>query len=178
MFLLYKVTKTPPSCRFDLLRETHLFGCNKGFVPRYLRSVLPADANEPYKWHFKTADALHALEPDADAFVIDLKPNNKKNASRYEVREFAGYSDNDWTPAMLKMGALLVDQDADKYPRESFVLSQCDGLDEVITFLHFSGSVKDGSLVLKWVAPGRSSTNSVLLWPEVFNYFCSQLRQP
>ena len=175
MFLLYKVTKTPPACRFDLLRPTHLFGCNAGLVARYLRRVIPTDANQPYPWNFKVADALRALEPDADAFVIDLKPNEDGNASRYEVVEVVGYSGNEWTPAMMKMRALLVDETTVEYPRERFVLSQCSELKEVITFLHFSGSIKNGVLSEKWLPPGQSSTNSTLLFPHVLNYFRSQL---
>jgi len=177
MFLLYKVTKTAPTCRFDLLRTTHLFGCKVGLVARYLRGVIPANANQPYPWNFKVADALRALEPDADAFVIDLKPNEDGNASRYEVLEVMGYSGNEWTPAMMKMRALLVDEKTAEYPREGFVISQCSELKEVITFLHFSGSIKNGTLSDKWLPPGQSSTNSTLLFPEAFNYFCNQMNR-
>lgn len=179
MFLLYKLTKTPPTCRFDFLRTTHLFGCNVGLVARYLRSanVLPADATQPYKWRFKVADALRVLEPDADAFVIDLKPNEDGNASRYEVLEIAGYSGNGWTPAMLKMRALLIDENTAEYPLDAFVLNQCNGMDEVLMFCHFSGTIKNGSLTEKWLPPGQSSTNSTLLFPDALNYFRSILWQ-
>jgi hypothetical protein len=180
MFMLYKVTKAPPNCRFDFLRETFLFGCKKGLVARHLRILLQADAiqgdaSQTYKWHFKVADALHALEPDADAFVIDLKPNEEGNASRYEVVEIAGYSHNGWTPAMLKMRALLVDKNSIEYPREAFVLSRCDELDEVMTFLYFNGNVENGALIGKWLPAGKSFTNSVLLWRDVLDYFISKL---
>lgn len=179
MFLLYKVTGIMPVRRFELLRETHLFGCNQGLVARYLRTILPRDATVPYKWHFSVSDALTVLEPDADAFVIELKPNQYGNASRYEVATITGYSDNKWwTPAMLAMRALLVDQDAAKYPREAFVLNRCDKLDEVYTFLHFSGGVENGLLSEKWAAPGPSPTNSALLWREVLEYFASKLTVP
>jgi len=173
MFLLYKITKTPPTCRFDLLRTTNLFGCNVGLVARYLRRIIPSDANQPYGWHFRVSDALRELEPTADAFVIELKPNEDGNASRYEVLEVAGYSANNWTPAMMKLRALLVDENTAEYPREAFVLNRSNELDEVITFLHFRGSIKDGSPSDKWLPPGQSSTNSTLLFPDALSYFRS-----
>lgn len=173
MFLLYKVAKTPPTCQFKLLRGTSLFGCNVGIVARYLAEMIGAEAAEPYNWHFNMAEALSRLELDADAFVIDLKP--EQNASRYEILEVWGHSDHGWTPAMLKLRALLVDEKTTEYPQENFVLPRCENLDGVYTFLYFNGSVKDGKLTGTWLPPGRSSTNSALLWPEVLKHFVKQI---
>jgi hypothetical protein len=175
LFSLYKLTKAPSGNQFTRLRETNFFGCNQGIVARHLRKTLTPEASEPYRWHFRMEEALRNLEPDAQSFVIELKPSQKNNASRFEVLQVWGYSENGWTPALLELRALLADEDSGEYPRDSFILPSERKLDRVYTFMYIRGSVRDGNLSDKWLPPGPGSTNSVLLWPEALEWFLDKI---
>jgi hypothetical protein len=176
MFLLYNVAKTPSGLQFTRLRETSLFGCKQGIIACHLRKLLTPEANEPYRWHFRMEEALRDLEPDAQSFVVELKPSQKNNASRCEVLQVWGYSENEWTPALLELRVLLADDDAAEYPRDSFLLPSDRELQKAYTFIYLRGSVSRGNLSGRWLAPGPSATNSALLWPESLKWFLSKIR--
>jgi hypothetical protein len=42
--------------------------------------------------------------------------------------------------------------------------------------LHMYGSVHGGRLTGAWTAPGPSSTNAALLWPDTLSYFVASIR--
>jgi len=37
------------------------------------------------------------------------------------------------------------------------------------------GSIKEGEIIDKWLFPGPSPTNSVLLWPEALEFFTNNI---
>ncbi|WP_235705842.1 hypothetical protein [Acidiphilium iwatense] len=134
---------------------------------------IPDGQGEPYDWH---VDVLAELDSQKDyrssTLVIDLKPKqNKTNISLYEVMDVWGQSDSGWTPILLRLGGLFVDQNPEGINRESFVRDDKDIDGPIYEFLYLSGSVGCGKLDGLWVPPPASPTNAALLWPGALNYF-------
>jgi hypothetical protein len=112
--------------------------------------------------------------PDS-ALIINLKPNSKSsNLSLYEVIEVFGYSDSGWTPVMLYLRGLFVDQDPSKFDEMDFVRSPSEIDDPIFSMMYLDGTIRDGELMGRWTAPRPSSTNSVLLWPHAFTHFAQR----
>ena len=172
-YLLYKTMDRGDDEDFQLLRQSGLGGSNSGIIARFLRGAVTPSTEEPWKWHVPMAEALRALEGDANAFVIDLKPSDQHFVSLYEVRNIWGFSADGWTPIMLELETLLVDQDARAFNKSLFRLARI-GREQVFTFLYLSGSVTNGYLTGTWNFPRPSATNSVLLWPQTLAYFMEQ----
>jgi hypothetical protein len=104
--------------------------------------------------------------------IIDLKPKNREtNLSLYEVAEVWGHSSNGWTPIMLRLRGLFIDEDPTAFNREDFTRCEADIDDPIFSMMYLQGTIREGSLLDKWTPPGPSPTNSVLLWPETLQYF-------
>lgn len=151
-----------------------LFGCNVGWIPRLLRRELSPGQGEPYQWHVPVRERMRA---ESRALVIDLKPINVRPPllTLFELEDVWGVSDSGWTPMMLRLRALFVDEDPDTRNARQFRRSDLTRSDVVHTFLYAQGSIADGRIVGKWIPPRASPTNSALLWPRVWDYFRDQL---
>lgn len=160
-------------------REISLFGCNNGFIPWLLEFKVPPNQNEPYRWHIDVLPELNA-QPDyrGGTLIIDLKPKqNKTNISLYEVLDVWGWSQDDWTPILLRLNGLFTDDRPETINREDFVRADADISGPIYEFLYLTGSVKNGKLHGPWVPPNASPTNAALLWPETLNYFFQCIRE-
>lgn len=173
-YLLYAKRAAGDGDEYAQLRATALGGNRSGIISRYLRRIAASATSEPWAWHLPMDQALRELENDAGAFIIDLKPANAALVSLYEVRNIWGFTSSGWTPLMLELETLLVDEDAKAFNKTLFRVPKT-GRDQVVTFLYLDGGVHEGELTRTWNFPGPSSTNSVLLWPEALAYFMKQV---
>ena len=115
------------------------------------------------------------MEHDNQTLIIDLKPRNaRRNLSLYEVSDVWGVSYSSWTPIMLHLRGLFIDEDPDCFDTKDFVRRPEEIDEPIFSMMYLQGGVKNGRLEGKWIPPGPSSTNGVLLWPEDFEYFLQQ----
>ena len=168
--------------RYEFQEQVSIFGCNSGFVPWLLRSKVPQGQREPWKWHVDVVDELgrHPDYPD-NTLIIDLKPKqNKTDLSLYELMDVWGYSDSGWSPILLRLNGLFVDENPSVVNRNSFVRKDVEIDGPIYEFLYLDGTVSDGKLIGRWNPPPVSPTNAALLWPESLNYFvhCIQEATP
>jgi len=164
--------------RYEFQEQISLFGCNNGFIPWLLGLKLAQGQGEPCKWHVDVVAELGG-HPDYlhSTLLIDLKPKqNKTNLSLYEVMDVWGYSDSGWTPILLRLNGLFIDEDPSLVDRNSFIRmdNEIDG--PIYEFLYLDGSVTGGEITGLWVPPPASPTNAALLWPEMLDYFFQCIR--
>jgi hypothetical protein len=137
---------------------------------------------EPCNWHVDVVAELggHPDYPQS-TLLIDLKPKqNKTELSLYEVMDVWGHSEHGWSPIMLRLNGLFVDEEPSVADRNTFVRKDADISGPIYEFLYLVGSVSDGKLAGLWVPPPVSATNGALLWPDTLNYFfkCIRSRTP
>ena len=175
MYLLYRKSQERDATRFEKVENTHLFGCNQGYIPRFLRASLQAGRVQPPPWHIDIARALAQEGKDGHTLIIDLKPG--VDQSFYEVVEVWGYSDVKWTPIMMHLRGVAVDRPLGELDPEAFLGPRCDISAPSFSLMYLNGGIAQGELTGKWVPPGRSSTNSVLLSAEMFKYFADKANE-
>lgn len=155
-----------------------MFGCYNGFIPWLLQHTLNKKANEPFKCNIKIREALEKANYNNQAIIINLKPNSSKpNLSLYELEQVWKYSDENWTPLMLHFKGIFIDVIPYRINTNKFERKLSDIDDFIFSFAYVKGTIKNGIIEGKWIAPRPSSTNSVLLWPEAFDYFISEYKK-
>jgi hypothetical protein len=175
MYYLYSKRSEARRHRFTLKEETHLFGCNKGMIPHLLKISLASGAEEPLFWHINVGEMLARDGKKDCALIIDLKPKQREtNLSLYEVAEVWGASAKMWTPLMLHLRGLFVDENPRRFKRDDFVRTDDAIVEPIFSMMYVHGSISGGALVEKWLPPGASFTNSVLLWPDSMKYFAEK----
>jgi len=174
MYYLYEKIEEPKAFKFTRREEISLFGCNNGYIPWLLKLSLNKKDNEPFKWNIKIPDALEKADYQSQTIIINLKPNNSKKISLYELQEVWGYSSSNWTPVMFYLKGIFVDEEPKQIKLEKFKRNKNKFVDLIFSFAYINGTIKKGNLEGKWTAPRPSATNSVLLWREAFNYFISE----
>lgn len=175
MYALYDKIRNKRSTRYCFRDQISLFGCRSGYIPWLLKQELTFDSTQPLKWHVNVERGLQNMRQDSRTLIIDLKPNSTEpNLSLYEVLDVWGYSDSGWTPILLHLQGLFVDENPKRFDRNRFVrrLEQIDH--PIFSMMYLGGTVKNGQLKGRWTTPGPSPTNSVLLWPDAFRYFQQQ----
>ena len=70
-----------------------------------------------------------------------------------------------------------MDVDPSAVDRNDFLIEDNQREGPIYEFLYLDGSVSDGKLTGKWIAPPASPTNAALLWPSTFKYFVESVRQ-
>jgi len=172
MYALYGKEYSDAQTHYVFDKETHLFGCNVGWIPKLLRGLLSSSASEPLKWNISVGSALEQAGFPARTLVINLKPNGKKpNLSLYEVMAVWGWSSHEWTPIMFHLRGLFIDDDPTEFESTDFYRSDRDVEDPIFSMMYLEGSVRNGKLFGPWTPPRPGSTNSVLLWPDCLKYF-------
>lgn len=174
MYLLYRKTRVEQELiRYDSEKRVKFFGCKEGLIPKFLLQSLPIAQNQPYRWHVSVEEALRRYGYPNSSLIINLKPNDKRqNLSLYEVKDVWGDSGSGWTPILMRLDGLFTDADPSLVDSDHFSLFT-KKRPPIYTFLYLAGSIGDGKLTGKWIAPRASPTNSVLLWPNTLNYFVS-----
>lgn len=164
--------------RYRFQGQVSMFGRKNGFIPKLLRRKIPPGQGEPYLWHIKVIDELSSLLEYPDStLLIDLKPKqNKTNLSLYEVMDVWGYSSHGWTPILLRLSGLFVDEDPAVIDRHDFIRKDNEVDGPIYEFLYLNGSVINGELVGLWTPPSGSPTNTPLLWPGALRYFVQCIR--
>jgi hypothetical protein len=180
MFATFEKQIGPDRTSYRSGKQVKLFGCNEGWIPWFVKLSAPTGQNEPYAWHVRIDEALalpdvRAEFPNAEAILIDIKPSAKDSFVLCELLDVYGYSTDEWTPMLWRMRVL-----ANAGPKDNH-LEDFDAPNDgaiIYNFVYAMGSVTDGVPSGKWIAPGPSSTNGVLLWPEALKYFmgCIQAR--
>lgn len=177
MYALYDKTQSNGAIRYRFREAASLFGCNKGYVPWLLGKQLATDSTEPLAWHVNIEESLRAMEQNHQTLIIDLKPNSKQpNLSLYEVSDVWGYSAEGWTPILLHLRGLFIDEDPGRFDKNDFGRTPAEVDAPIFSMMYLRGTVKGGRLEGRWTPPGPSPTNSVLLWPEAFEYFWQQAK--
>lgn len=159
--------------RYQLAEPVSLFGRNSGLIPWLLQTQTLPSQNEPYPWHLDIEKALAKTDKYRDStLVIDLKPKqHKTNVSLYELLDVWGYSYYGWTPILLHLEGLFVDEDPSTVNKDDFVRVDDEMKDPIYEFLYLDGSIENGKIKGTWNPPPVSPTNAVLLWPYALKYF-------
>lgn len=180
MYARYRRTRVgADATRYEFQSNEKLFGCNEGFIPWLLGLKIPPGQGEPFRWHVDVVSELGSHPEYVDStLVIDLKPKqNKTNLSLYEVMDAWGYSDSGWSPILLRLTGLFVDQEPSSVNRNDFIRKDDEVDGPIYEFLYLDGSVRDGKIVGSWRPPPVSPTNAALLWPAALNYFVQCIRE-
>ena len=180
MYARYKkIKKDSDVAHFTFEEKISLFGCNNGFIPWLLQFHELLEENKAYCWHLDIEKELEKTGEYPDSsLVIDLKPKQyKTNVSLYEVFDVWGYSSEGWTPILLHLKGLFMDEDPLSVNRNDFIISNSENSTPIYEVLYLDGSIENGKLVGKWTAPPASPTNAALLWTEVLNYFVKCIRE-
>jgi len=175
LFYLYKKSKSGDTTNFVRLQKVSLAGCKSGLIVAYIRKVLDRFADEPLKWSFSNKQMFDKLFLDGNALIIDAKPHSEKEILLFEIVNISGFSHHGWTPILLELREVLVDEDPQKYNRMNFSLQGHNPKNPVFNMLYLKGTVKNGQIKGDWNFPGPSPTNSVFLWPETLAFFASQM---
>jgi len=177
MYALYEKIIGKNIERYKFIEQISLFGCNSGYIPWLLRSKIFKSQSEPLRWHLNIYDSLTANGKYNCSLIINLKPKNSSpNLSLYELVDVWGYSESGWTPIMMRLRALFVDDDPTFYDEHNFERNIDDIDDPIFSMMYLAGSINNGQLTGRWTAPGASPTNSVLLWPNTFEYFANEAK--
>jgi hypothetical protein len=140
-----------------------------------LARSLPTGQNEPYSWHLDVPSALAEAGAANGTLIIDLKPQQRQsNLSLYELLEVWGYSSSGWTPVMMRLRGLFVDADPRHVDPRDFAYDLAESDDPIFSVMYLAGGISNGALTGRWTAPGPSSTNGVLIWPDVMRYFTAE----
>lgn len=175
MYALYERRPEGAQWRYRYQQDISLFGCRSGRIPQLLARSLPPGQNEPYRWHIDAQRALAETGTENGAIIIDLKPQQRRsNVSLYELLEVWGHSSYSWTPVMMRLRGLFVDADPGSINPRDFSYNIADADDPIFSVMYLAGGIVDGALTGRWTAPGPSSTNGVLMWPEVMRYFSAE----
>lgn len=174
MYYLYTQSHEGNLLRLKRLSAISLAGRKSGIIIKYLTTQLSPQITEPWSWHITVEDLLNVLSLKGNTLVIDLKPNNNY-ISLYKIKNIWGYSSNGWTPLLFELEGILVENDAIKYDRNDFSIKAYDDDKPIFTVLYVSGTIINGEVIGKWIFPKPSATNSVLLWPEVLEFFAEKM---
>lgn len=180
MYLLYEKTERNDFTDYVFKEEVHLYGCNIGFIPTQLQKQLTRlgqKTSGPYEWHLNVPDSLQEEGQENMTLMIDLKPKKLDNVSLYELMDVYGYSYPGWTPIMLCLRGILIDESPAKYDKKSFSVPNAKIDKFIFSMMYLNGGLKEGHIDGKWITPGLGTTNGVLLWPETLEYFSKKAKE-
>jgi len=178
MYALYERIRNKDKWAYKFKSTTSLFGCRNGQIPRLLRESVSCGQSEPFKWHLDVPNSFARIGFSNSTLIIDLKPlQGDTNLSLYELLDVWGYSSYGWTPVMMRLRGLFVDADPTEIDRQYFSYDMEEADDPIFSVMYLAGTIVDGELKGRWTAPGPSSTNGVLMWPEVMMYFTEEAQR-
>ena len=178
MYARYEKQKEKDGYRYVFIEPTKFFGCNEGKIPYLLQKQLSAEAKQPFAWKLDLKNAFEKEGMSNSVLIINLKPNSKEaNLSLYELVNVWGYSASGWTPIMIYIRGLFIDEDPQLFDDRDFLRKAEEIEDPIFSMMYLRGTIEHGKITGKWTPPGPSPTNSVLLWPGTFEYFSSEAKK-
>ena len=171
----YQKTREGNEYRYVFKENASLFGCNNGYIPYFLRKQLDSESTEPLEWKLNMEESFRKGNMADSVVVIDLRPNT--NLSLYEVVNVFGYSAAGWTPIMLHLRGLFIDEDRQSYDEKDFIRKEEEIDDPIFTMMYLTGTVKQGEIVDTWNLPPPAAANAALLWPDTLRYFYSEAQK-
>ena len=112
-FYVYKTYIENDQKKYCDKEGVSLAGRNSGIIPKFFFSLCKniGASLEPISWHASSRDLIEIMDlnPENHSIVIDLKPDDKNNISLYELEDIWGFTDDGWTPLLLKLKALLIE---------------------------------------------------------------------
>jgi len=178
MYALYSKLPQGMGHRYTFKKQVSLFGCNSGYIPYLLKAGLSNTATEPFPWHVNIDRAMNSIGEIGDTLIINLKPNSSApNLSLYEVADVWGYSSSGWTPVMFYLKGLFVDEDPASFNETDFTRQIAEIEDPIFSMMYLAGTVRAGNIEGRWTPPGPTPTNSVLLWPDTFEFFADEAKK-
>ena len=173
MFATYTRKKEGNQIRLTFEEEISLAGCNKGIIPKLLKEKLSKDDRPPLAWTLPIARYYNNFD---QTVIIDIKPNSKDETVFCELDAVFGFSHEEWSPVMFRLRQLFNAYTEDlRIDKENFIYPSDTEI--IYTLSYLTGSFHNGDLIGKWVYPGSSSTNSVLLWSDAISFFNKQIEK-
>src|SRR2546427_636316 len=80
-----------------------------------------------------------------------------------------------WMLVMYRLLDHFVDADPSSCNPAEFECEASTRYGTIYSFTYLRGGIDRGDLTGTWTTPGRSATNSVLLWPDAMAYFVSAI---
>ena len=152
-------------------------GALTGEGPLYaaMKRQLGTPGQHAVTWELSAAELLRALGHDGERtwFVVDMKPNVRRNVSLYRLTHIWGHSYADWTPVAFQLRTIFVDlrhDDPEGFKQRFRIPGKGDIVHE---FLYLQG----GSQRSNWAWGRVGSVNGALLWPDAFNHFVKCISQ-
>ena len=178
MYALYEKTVINRQLNYKFQEKISIFGCKEGYIPWMLGFNIPKGHKGSYSWFIDVNKTLQLNNCNNNAIVIDVKPKNTKNQyiTLCELSKIWGYSSNGWTPMMFGLSTLLIDKDVNDYKKHEFQIKS-RSIETIYSFLYAQGSISNGKISGKWLAPKASPTNSALLWTESLSYFIKSMQE-
>jgi hypothetical protein len=174
MYAVYeKSLNTDGTYQLKMLRKISLAGCNNGIICEELADIIKPTDSFPIGWTIPMA-AIYAAA--GHTVIIDLKPNNDSETVIYELDTVFGFSYQNWSPIMFRLKELFNEEKEGDFDIENFSYSE-EGLSIVYTMTYLTGGIQGGQLKEKWIFPNRSSTNSVLFWPDAMTFFMQKIKE-
>jgi len=175
MYAVYDRHRCDERIQLKFSKKISLAGCNSDIIPAMLREKLDCSDNPPLGWELSIAEKYHE---NSQSIIIDIKPNNAEEVVLCEIDKVFGFSHVGWSPIMLRLVQLYNDHADDVgIDKHDFICPEEDDHEIVYTMSYLAGSFKDGELDGKWIFPGRSSTNALLLWPDAMTFFYEQVEK-
>lgn|GEM_PF-3541928 len=196
---MYNLYQKDSNGLYILRHKVYLAGYLNGIIPnvlirKYANSLPKADPTEkePWQWYLKFPEDLKFLPKQLDylakvenpAVVIDIKPGQGE-LWLSELMNVWGWTDDAWTPIMYHLRPLVLGdkpRQVDKnVPVPQFQGENREG--DIFYFSYLRGTIKNGALInpdnprAAWGWPGKSSTNSVSLLPDVLDFFYEQAKR-
>jgi hypothetical protein len=167
-YIVYRTTKLATGgVRYHNPKQVSLAG--RGLIQSTLRRLGVLGESDS-GWTISASDLLQTANyaPDIHALVIDTAPR-RPTVSLFQARSIVGYSYSSWTPIMLRLEQLFVDEPAPISTEETkreFNDDECERC-AVRSILYLKGGYAEGD----WNWGGNSRTTAALLWDDAWTFF-------
>ena len=137
MYAMYEKKTEGNLSSYKFIKQVSLFGCKSGYIPYLLKNQLVQDSSEPFKWHINIENALNSVGLYAKTLIINLKPySGEPNLSLYELSDVWGNSSSGWTPIMLYLKGLFIDENPLNFEQKNFTRSLSKIEDPIFSMLY------------------------------------------
>jgi hypothetical protein len=170
MYYWHKRTIENDQIRLTLDDTASLGGCNVGVIPDELSKILSPSDDAPIGWVLPIADKWNKA---GYSLILDIKPKTNE-VFLCELDSVYGYSYEGWSPIMLRLKLLYIDETKDNIDKENFVYPEDPAI--IYTMYYLYGTIKNGQLVGTWNPPFGTLT-ALLFWPEAMSFFFDHVKK-